>query len=85
MCFPFGADRGWGGLYSRLFRCSLLATFSMANVKEETQNAFIELLDAASNVVHWSKCLKFNKSTLGFIKYAVNALGDPVVCLLFSF
>jgi len=57
----------------------------MANVKGETQNAFIELSDAASNVVHQSERLKFNKSTLGSIKRAVDALGDPVVCLLFSF
>jgi len=85
MCLPFGASKGRGGLYSQLFRHSLLATFSMADVKGETQNAFIELSDAASNVVHQSKCLKFNKSTLGSIKHAVNALGDPVVCLLFFF
>ena len=85
MCFPFGAGRGWGGLYSRLFHHSLFATFSMADVKEETQNAFMELSDVASNVVYWSKHLKFNKSTLGSIKRAVDALGDPVVCLLFSF
>jgi len=57
----------------------------MVDVKGETQNAFIELSDAASNVVHWSKHLKFNKSTLGSIKHAVDALGDPVVCLLFFF
>ena len=85
MCFPFGAGRGRGGLYSQLFHRSLLATFSMADVKRETQNAFMELPDAASNVVHWSKYPKFNKSTLGSIKCTVNALGDPVVCLLFSF
>jgi len=57
----------------------------MAKVKEETQNAFIELSDAASNVVHQSKHLKFNKSTLGSIKCAIDALGNPVVYLLFSF
>jgi len=85
MCFPFGAGRGRGGIYSRLFRRSLLATFSMADVKGETQNAFMELSDAASNVVHRSEYLKFNKSTLGSIKRAINALGDPVVRLLFSF
>ena len=84
MCFFFGAGRDQGGLYSQLFCCSLLATFSMANVKGETQNAFMELSDATSNVVHWSKRLKFNKSTLGSIKCAIDALGDPVVRLLFS-
>jgi len=57
----------------------------MADIKGETQNAFMELSDAASNVVHQSERLKFNKSTLGSIKCAVNALGNPVVHLLFSF
>jgi len=85
MCFPFGVGRGQGGLYSRLFHHSLLVTFSMANVKGETQNAFMELSDATSNVVYQSERLKFNKSTLGSIKRTVGALGDPVVHLLFSF
>jgi len=57
----------------------------MADVKGETQNAFMELSDAASNVVHQSEHLKFNKSTLGSIKRTIDALGDPVVHLLFSF
>jgi len=57
----------------------------MADIKGETQNAFMELSDAVSNVVYQSKRLKFNKSTLGSIKRAVDALSNPVVCLLFSF
>ena len=57
----------------------------MADVKGETQNAFMELSDAASNVVHQSERLKFNKSTLGSIKRTVDALGNPMVRLLFSF
>ena len=51
----------------------------MSEVKGETVNAHVELSDAVSNVVHRSKRFKFNKSTLGSIRRAVDALVDPVV------
>jgi len=79
MSFPFGAGRGRGGLYSRLFLCSLLASLPMSEVKGETANAHVELSDAVSNIVHCSEQFKFNKSTLGSIRRAVDALVDPVV------
>jgi len=79
MSFPFGAGRGRGGLYSRLFLRSLLASLPMSEVKGETANAHVELSDAVSNVVHRSERFKFNKSTLGSIRRAVDALVDPVV------
>jgi len=53
----------------------------MADIKGKTQNAHIELLDAASNVVHHSEWFKFNKSTLGSIQHAVDAFDEPIVCL----
>jgi len=79
MSFPFGAGRGRGGLYSQLFLRSLVASLPMSEVKGETANAHVELSDAVSNVVHRSKQFKFNKSTLGSIRCAVDALVDPVV------
>jgi len=82
MSFPFGAGRGRGGLYSRLFLRSLLASLPMSEVKGETVNAHVKLSDAVSNVVHRSERFKFNKSTLGSIRRAVDALVDPVVCSL---
>ena len=51
----------------------------MFEVKGETVNAHVELSDAVSNVVHCSERFKFNKSTLGSIRCAVDALVDPVV------
>jgi len=51
----------------------------MSEVKGETINAHVELSDAVSNIVHRSKQFKFNKSTLGSIRRAVDALVDPVV------
>ena len=51
----------------------------MSEVKGETVNAHVELSDAVSNVVHRSERFKFNKSTLGSIRCAVDALIDPVV------
>jgi len=54
----------------------------MSEVKGETVNAHVELSDAVSNVVHRSEQFKFNKSTLGSIRCAVDALVDPVVCSL---
>ena len=51
----------------------------MSEVKGETVNAHVELSDAVSNVVHRSEWFKFNKSTLGSIRRAVDALVDPVV------
>jgi len=79
MSFPFGAEHGQGGLYSRLFLRSFLASLPMSEVKGETVNAHVELSDAVSNVVHRSERFKFNKSTLGSIRRAVDALVDPVV------
>jgi len=79
MSFPFGAGRGRGGLYSRLFLRSFLASLPMSEVKGETVNAHVELSDTVSNVVHCSERFKFNKSTLGSIRRAVNALVDPMV------
>jgi len=79
MSFPFGVGRGRGGLYSRLFLRSFLASLPMSEVKGETVNAHVELSDAISNVVHHSERFKFNKSTLGSIRRAVDALIDPVV------
>jgi len=79
MSFSFGAGCGRGGLYSRLFLRSFLASFPMSEVKGETINAHVELSDAVSNIVHRSKQFKFNKSTLGSIRRAVDALVDPVV------
>ena len=79
MSFPFGAGHGQGGLYSRLFLRSFLASLPMSEVKGETVNAHVELSDAVSNVVHRSEWFKFNKSTLGSIRHAVDALVDPVV------
>jgi len=54
----------------------------MSEVKGETVNAHVKLSDAVSNVVHRSERFKFNKSTLGSIRRAVDALVDPVVCSL---
>jgi len=54
----------------------------MSEVKGETVNAHVKLSDAVSNVVHRSERFKFNKSTLGSIRCAVDALVDPVVCSL---
>ena len=54
----------------------------MSEVKGETVNAHVKLSDAVSNVVHCSERFKFNKSTLGSIRCAVDALVDPVVCSL---
>ena len=82
MSFPFGAEHGQGGLYSRLFLRSFLASLPMSEVKGETVNAHVELSDAVSNIVHHSEQFKFNKSTLGSIRHAVDALIDPVVCSL---
>ena len=79
MSFPFGAGHGQGGLYSRLFLRSFLASLPMSEVKGKTVNAHVELSDAVSNVVHCSERFKFNKSTLGSIRRAVDALVDPVV------
>ena len=79
MSFPFGAERGRGGLYSWLILRSLLASLPMSEVKGKTLNAHVELSDAVSNVVHRSEQFKFNKSTLGSIRRAVNTLVDPVV------
>ena len=79
MSFSFGAGHGQGGLYSRLFLRSFLASLPMSEVRGETVNAHVELSDAVSNVVHHSEHFKFNKSTLGSIRRAVNALVDPVV------
>ena len=82
MSFPFGAGHGRGGLYSQLFLHFLLASLPMSEIKGETVNAHVELSDTVSNVVHHSEWFKFNKSTLGSIRCAVNALVDPVVCSL---
>jgi len=84
MSFPFGEGHGRGGLYSWLFLHSLLASLPMSKVKDKTLNAYVELSNTISNVVHYSEQFKYNKSTLGSIRYAVNALIDPVVCSLFS-
>ena len=84
MSLPFGAGRGRGGLYSWLFLCSLLAFLSMSEVKGKTLNAHVELSDAVSNVVHCSEQFKYNKSTLSFIRRAVDALVNPVVRSLSS-
>ena len=51
----------------------------MSEVKGETLNAHVELSDAVSNVVHYSEWFKYNKSTLSFIRCAVDALVDLVV------
>ena len=51
----------------------------MSEVKGETLNAYVELSDAVSNVVHRSEQFKYNKSTLSSIRHAVDALVDPVV------
>ena len=84
MSFSFGAGCGRGGLYSWLFLCSLLASLPMSEVKGKTLNAHIELSDAVSNVVHCSEQFKYNKSTLGSIRRAINALINPVVRSLSS-
>jgi len=89
MSFPFGAERGRGGLYSQLFLRSLLASLPMSEVKGKTVNAHVELSNTVSNVVHCSEQFKFSKSTLGSIRRAVDALVDPVVrslsFLIFSY
>ena len=82
MSFPFGAGYGREGLYSWLFLRSLLASLPMSKVKGKTLNVHVELSDAVFNVVHCSEWFKYNKSTLGSIRHAVNALVDPVVCSL---
>ena len=84
MSFSFGAGHGRGGLYSRLFLCSLLASLSMFEVKGKTLNAHVELSDTVSNVVHHSEQFKYNKSTFGSIRHAVDAFVDPVVRSLSS-
>ena len=84
MSFPFGAGHRRGGLYSQLFLRSLLASLPMSEVKGETLNAHVELSDAVSNVVHCSEWFKYNKSTLGSIRHAVDALVDSVVCSVSS-
>jgi len=82
MRIPVGCIRGKGGrLCNWLFLHSLFASLAMADVKGETQNAHIELSDAAFNVVHHSEWFKFNKSTLGSIRHAVDALNEPIICL----
>ena len=84
MSFSFGVEHGRGGLYSWLFLHSLLASLPMSEVKDETLNAHVELSDVVSNIVHCSEWFKYNKSTLGSIRHAVDALVNPIVHSLSS-
>jgi len=49
-----------------------------------TQNAYLELFDAISNVFHHSQCYSRKVTTLGSVKMAIDSLFDPVVNLFFS-
>jgi len=49
-----------------------------------TQNAYLELSDAISNIFHCSQCYSHKATTLRSVKMSINGLSDPVVNLFFS-
>jgi len=49
-----------------------------------TQNAYLKLSDAISNVFHNSQCYSHKATTLGSVKMAIDGLLDPIVNLFFS-
>ena len=53
-------------------------------VLSTTQNAYLELSDAISNVFYCSQHYSRKAMTLGSVKMAIDDLSDPVVNLFFS-
>ena len=49
----------------------------------KTQNAFLELSDAVSNVIYHSQRFARSETTLGSVKSAIEGLAEPVVRLSF--
>ena len=81
--------RGCGFYLSR--SCSCLIAYSRfpsplmgSVVLGTTQNAYLELSNAISNVFHHSQHYSHKATTLGSVKMAIDGLSDPVVNLFFS-
>jgi len=71
--------------YSRLITYSGFPSPLMGSVVlGTTQNAYLELADAISNVFHRSQRYSRKATTLGSVKMAIDSLSDPVVNLFFS-
>ena len=82
--------RGRGFYLSR--SCSRLIAYSRfpsplmgSVVLGTTQNAYLELSDAISNVFHRSQRYSRKATTLGSVKMAIDGLSDPVVNLFLFF
>ena len=81
--------RGRGFYLSR--SCSRLIAYSRFSsplmgsvVLGTTQNAYLELSDAISNVFHHSQHYSRKATTLESVKMAIDGLSDPIVNLFFS-
>ena len=53
------------------------------SIADETQNVFLELSDAVSNVIHRSQHFARHETTLGSVKSAIEGLAEPAVRLSF--
>jgi len=71
--------------------CSCLITYSRSSspimgsiVLGTTQNAYLELSNAISNIFYYSQCYSHKAMTLGSVKIAIDGLSDPIVNFFFS-
>jgi len=65
--------------------CRFPSSIMSSVILGTTQNAYLKLSDAISNVFHCSQHYSCKATTLGSVKMSINGLFDPVVNLFFFF